>query len=71
MRRIIGKTVSHYKNLKMLGECGIGMRFTKRKAGWAKPWSNYDKFLHFWKEAHPGIPKLIDAQKRLTALQTQ
>ena len=31
---------------------------------------HYDKFLHLWKEADSGIPKLIDAKKRRAALQT-
>ena len=43
-----------------------------QQKGWAgKAIEHYDKFLHLWKNADPGIPEIIDAQKRLTALQTQ
>ena len=39
----------------------------KGKVG--KAIEHYDKFLHLWKDTDPGIPELIDAQKRQAALQ--
>jgi len=43
-----------------------------QEKGWeGKAIEHYDKFLHLWKEADLGIPELIDAKKRLTALQSQ
>ena len=43
-----------------------------QEKGWVgKAIEHYDKFLHLWKEADPGIPEVIDAKKRLIALQTQ
>ncbi len=31
----------------------------------------YELFLQIWKDADPDIPEIIDAKKRVTALQTQ
>ena len=53
------------KSLYMLG------RIYQEKDWEGKAIEHYDKFLHLWREADPGIPEIIDAKKRRAALQTQ
>jgi DNA-binding SARP family transcriptional activator len=37
----------------------------------SKAIEHYEKFLNLWKDADPGIAKVEDAKKRLTALKNQ
>ena len=68
---MVGETISQYKILEKLGAGSMGNEIFQEKALEGKAIEHYDKFLNLWKEADPGIPEIIDAKKRLTALQTQ
>ncbi len=36
-----------------------------------KNWSEYEKFLDFWKVSDPGIAEVEDAKKRVAGLKSQ
>ena len=68
----IGSTFAgRYQVIEELGKGGMGSKIYQKKGWVGKAIEHYDKFLHLWKDANPGIPELDDAKKQLAALQTE